>query len=247
VTKVTLATSSGLLWLTIASHFALGMIALVSGTVALSVAKGGQLHKKSGIVFSLAMILTGLLATAIYVYEGKVNLGGLFIVYLIFTAVTTVKTLPFTGRALDITLMILAFGFSALTYIKGVSIWQLPGHALDGVPAGMMFFLATIGVLAGVGDLKIITGGPLRGARRIARHLWRMCFGLFIATGSFFFGQMKFIPQQIRWMPLISALGVAPLVVLLYWMWRVRLRRKLTGLVIASGGHGTRLAAGSSE
>jgi hypothetical protein len=28
-------------------------------------------------------------------------------------------------------------------------------------------------------------------------------------------------------------LGVAPLLVLLYWMWRVRLRRKLSGLIVA--------------
>ena len=61
-----------------------------------------------------------------------------------------------------------------------------------------------------------------------------MCFALFIATGSFFIGQMKFVPAPIRFMPLLIALGVAPLFALLYWMWRVRLRRQLTGLIVAS-------------
>jgi hypothetical protein len=60
-----------------------------------------------------------------------------------------------------------------------------------------------------------------------------MCFGLFIATGSFFFGQAKFIPAPIRFTPLLAALGVAPLIVLLYWMWRVLLRRRLSGIVVS--------------
>ena len=78
----------------------------------------------------------------------------------------------------------------------------------------------------------MIREGALRGARRLARHFWRMCFGLFIATGSFFLGQMKFIPAPIRPDPLLFALGVAPLVILLYWMWRVRLRRRLSGIIV---------------
>jgi len=82
--------------------------------------------------------------------------------------------------------------------------------------------------------VRMIREGSLRGARRLARHLWRMCFGLFVATGSFFFGQAKFIPAPIRIGPLLSALGIAPLEILLYWMWRVRLRRRLTGLIIGS-------------
>jgi hypothetical protein len=61
-----------------------------------------------------------------------------------------------------------------------------------------------------------------------------MCFGLFIATGSFFLGQMKFIPEPVRYVPVLAALGVAPLVILLYWIWRVRLRRKLAGLIVAT-------------
>lgn len=111
---------------------------------------------------------------------------------------------------------------------------EAAGHSYNGVPAGMVFFLGTTSLLAAIGDLRIIREGSLRGARRLARHLWRMCFGLFIATGSFFFGQAKFIPAPIRIGPLLSVLGVAPLVILLYWIWRVRLRRRLTGIIVCS-------------
>jgi hypothetical protein len=50
--QVTFATSSGALWLAIADHFAAGVVSIVAETIALSVAKGGRLHKHSGMVFT---------------------------------------------------------------------------------------------------------------------------------------------------------------------------------------------------
>jgi len=32
--------------------------------------------------------------------------------------------------------------------------------------------------------------------------------------------------------PLLLALGIAPLIVLLYWMWRIRLRKRLQGMIL---------------
>jgi len=234
--KVTIATSSGFLWLALVTHFGSALIALCAGTVALVVAKGGRLHKKSGMVFSYGMVAAGILASGIAYYEGNKGsvFGGFFVVYLIYTAVTTVKPVSFNTRQLQIGLMLFAFMLSALYYWRGVAVWSLPGHAEKGVPAGMILFLATVTLLAAIGDLRMLLGEPLRGSRRLARHLWRMCFGLFIATGSFFIGQMKFVPAPIRWTPLMFALGIAPLPILLYWMWRVRLRRKLTGMILSS-------------
>jgi len=232
VSKLTIATSSGPIWLALVTHFGTALIAMVAGAIALSVAKGGRLHKQSGIVFAVAMGAAGLLASVLSAYEGKSTLGGLFVVYLLLTATTTVKTFSWSGRRLDIAIMLFPLGFAAASYYEGFNVWKLPGHARAGVPAGMIFFLGTIALLAGIGDFRMIREGALRGTRRLARHLWRMCFGLFIATGSFFFGQAKFIPKPIRIGPLLGALGVAPLVILLYWMWRIRLRRRLTGIIV---------------
>jgi hypothetical protein len=96
-----------------------------------------------------------------------------------------------------------------------------------------MFFMATIVLLAAIGDLRMIRAGGVQGTRRLARHLWRMSFGLFIASGSFFLGQMQLIPEPIRIVPLIVVLAVSPLVVLLYWMWRVRLKKNVRGMMMA--------------
>jgi amino acid permease len=85
----------------------------------------------------------------------------------------------------------------------------------------MMFFLGSVALLAALGDIRMMLAGGLEGAHRIARHLWRMCFLLFIASGSFFLGQAKVIPKPIRIFPLLAIPALLPLVLLLYWLARV--------------------------
>ena len=104
-------------------------------------------------------------------------------------------------------------------------------NQIEGVPVGMIFFIMTILLLAAIGDARMIWAGGIQGSRRLARHLWRMCFGLFIASGSFLLGQMKFIPEPIRILPLLFVVALSPIVLLLYWMWRVRLKQNLRGLL----------------
>ena len=232
--RLTLATSTGLPFLFLAFHFATGLVALVAGFIAVAARKGGTWHRRSGVVFVYAMIVTGLTAVGIALYTGKPNpAGGRILAYFVVTGWTAVRPLPGRSRWLEIALMVLAFTFAIGGYANGFTALGRPGSQIEGVPAGMMFFMATINLLAAVGDLRVILAGGIQGARRVARHLWRMSFGLFIASGSFFLGQMKFIPEPVRFVPLIVVLAVSPLLVLLYWMWRVRLRRNLRGLVTA--------------
>ena len=233
--KLTIAGSSGAVWLSLVTHFAFGLLALASGFVALVVAKGGQVHKKSGMVFTISMILMGLMASGIAAYAGKDGFvtSGLFTGYLVFTGLTAVKPIAGNTRRADVILMLVAFGLAIKQLWGGVLVWQQPGHVFQGVPAVMIFFMGTVTLLAGLGDLRMIRDGAIEGSRRLARHLWRMCFAFYIATGSFFIGQMKFLPEPIRILPLMFLLGFAPLIVMIYWMWRVRLRKQLRGLILA--------------
>jgi hypothetical protein len=155
------------------------------------------------------------------------------IVYFVFTAWTAVRPLPRAGRPLDAALMMLAFALAVSEYVRGFTALGRPGSQIGGVPAGMMFFMATILLLASIGDARMVLAGGTQGTRRLRRHLWRMCFGLFMASGSFFLGQMKFIPEPIRIVPVIFVLALSPLLVLLYWMWRVRLKQNLRGMATA--------------
>jgi uncharacterized membrane protein len=228
--RVTFATASGIVWLVLAIHFVAGLVSIVAGTVALSVTKGQRLHKRSGLAFTWGMVVLGVTAIGIGAYEespGQV-VGGFLAAYLVFSAMTTVKPLPATGKRTDAALMVLAFAVAAAMLYSGVNEWLDPTVVVVGRPrVGPPLIGGTVLLLAAVGDLRAIRAEGLTGSRRLARHLWRMCFGLFIATGSFFLGQMKFIPEPARILPLLLALAFAPIPLLLYWMWRVGVRGRI--------------------
>ena len=67
----------------------------------------------------------------------------------------------------------------------------------------------------------------IEGARRLARHLWRMGFAMFIATASFFVGQPKVFPEPLRGAFALRAIPVVMFIaVTLYWLVRVRRKRQ---------------------
>src|SRR6266446_5937360 len=126
--------------------------------------------------------------------------------------------------------------------MAGLQKMRSPAPSEDGVPAGMNFFMGTVMLLAATGDLRMLLGGGVAGAKRVVRHLWRMCFGLFIAAGSFFLGPSN------RPLRLLSAVGlgqhlspalfgtslylilsVLPLILLIFWMFRVRFTNAYNG------------------
>ena len=92
----------------------------------------------------------------------------------------------------------------------------------------MSFILAGVLLLSAAGDVRIMRSGMPQGGRRLARHLWRMCFALFIAAGSFFSIRQrvaKILPQPLttgpmRALPIVLLFGA-----MFYWLWRVRDRR----------------------
>ncbi len=226
--RLTLATATGLPLLSLAMHVVAGGAALVAGYVAIAARKGGRWHRRSGTIFVYAMLALGLSAVGISVYEGSEDVSsGALTAYLVFTSWTTVSPLRGAGRRVDLALMALAFVFAAGGFLRGFDALGRPGGHIAGVPAGMLFFLATIVLLAAIGDARMIRAGSIQGTRRLARHLWRMCFGLFIASGSFVaqLAMMEGMPEWMRSVPMMVLLGSAPLVVLLYWMWRVRFKR----------------------
>src|SRR5205807_6207513 len=89
-------------------------------------------------------------------------------------------------------------------------------------------------ILAATGDVRIMRFGATRGRPRLARHLWRMCFALFIAAGSFFSIRARvakifpepFTTAPMRALPILLLFGA-----MFYWLWRVRGRRTLPVLV----------------
>jgi hypothetical protein len=102
---------------------------------------------------------------------------------------------------------------------------------MNGVPAAMSFFLGSVVVLAALGDVRMLVRGGITGAQRIGRHAWRMSFGLFIATGSFFLGQQQVFPVSWRGSTVLMVLGLFPLGLLVFWVVRIRFGTKFRDVV----------------
>ena len=70
--------------------------------------------------------------------------------------------------------------------------------------------------------LFLIRQRGIAGRSRITRHFWRMCFAFFEATSAFFIGKQKVFPMFLHGSPILIVLGVAPLVVMIFYFVRVR-------------------------
>ena len=90
-----------------------------------------------------------------------------------------------------------------------------------GHPAGPYAFLGSVAVIAAVGDVRMLIRGGVSGAQRIARHLWRMCFGWFIASASIFLARPHLFPVFFRKTGLPYFLTFLPLLLMIFWLIRV--------------------------
>jgi hypothetical protein len=91
---------------------------------------------------------------------------------------------------------------------------------------------AGLSALAGLSDIRAFLRRRLTPAQRISRHLWRMCFAFFIATGSFFLGQQDILPAAVRGSPILFLLGFAPFGVMVWWLVRIRFAKVLRNLTL---------------
>src|SRR5262249_11974089 len=130
--------------------------------------------------------------------------------------------------------LVIPAGFALGSIGRGVEALHSPRGVLNGVPFQMHFFLAAVLLLAAAGDVRVIRFGALRGGPRLARHLWRMCFALFIAAGSFFSIRervARVLPEPFTTAPMRALPILLLFASMFYWLWRVRSRRGLPAIV----------------
>ncbi|MFL5485532.1 MAG: hypothetical protein ACJ793_07825 [Gemmatimonadaceae bacterium] len=214
----------------LAVHITAGTLALVAGYAALFARKGGRLHRNAGLLFVCAMVVMGMAATIVAVDRGRTtSLGGPLVAYLVITSLITVRPPSQSSPRLNTALMVLALGIGAAYVVWGVKTLTSGNAVTDGVPTpqigGAMVLNGVVGLLAFIGDFRVLRSGPLRGTQRLTRHLWRMCYAFFTASGSFFLGQAKVIPKPLRIGPVLAFLAFLPLLAMLYWLVRARVRR----------------------
>ena len=218
----------------LALHIAAGIAGLISGAAAMTFRKGGDRHRMYGNVFVVSMLVLGASAVYLSVKTGDFGnlVGGVFTIYMVGTAWSTARRREGGGTLLDWTGFIaILLGGAALLFlsIQGVRAHHVTPPTIAG------FFLAAIALLCAVGDVRMIRGG-LSGRQRIARHLWRMCFALFVASGSFFLGRIRIFPHAVRELYIPWVLAFLPLFLMIFWLVRVRLANQCKS---ASGSPGS--------
>ncbi len=209
-------------------HFVAGLLAIIAGFVALFAPKGRHLHRRSGRLFVAAMLamLGSAAFMAFFVVDKRSNgIGALLTIYLIVTSLLTVTRRVEQVQGITRGLAAFAFLLGALAFAGGVQATVDPAATVAGGPSRGDFVIAGIAFATGASDLRMLARGSIAGAQRLVRHLWRMMFALFVATGSFFLGQAKVIPEPLRNFALLSIPVLVVLAMLFYWLWRMNLKK----------------------
>jgi len=224
---------TGVTWI----HIAGGLVALASGTIAIAMRKGGAKHASAGTWFCASMLVLGVTAAILEPFRPVPGspVGGIMVCYFVLTAWMTARRRDGRPGWIEKIACAAALGGAAVIAWDG-----LFSGATTPAGRGPVFAFAAVCLVAGLLDLNAILR-KLSAAQRISRHLWRMCFAFFIATGSFFLGQQDVLPQAVRGSPILFVLAFAPFAVMLFWLVRLRFakaiaRSKQSGR-ISIGGH----------
>ncbi|MFZ2028907.1 MAG: DUF2306 domain-containing protein [Vitreimonas sp.] len=218
-----------------AVHIGGGFVALVAGSVAILARKGGRVHRAAGTIFVASMLIMAVFAAilAVIIPDQLVNVFiSIFTTYLVLTAWLTVRRRPGEAGlgekvALPVALILCApFALLSLQLATGMTPILRSAVPLTGAVRIAIFVFTTVLAIAVLGDAKVVFGGGVSGAPRIARHLWRMCLGLTLAFGSAFTNGFARLLPGLYHVPLAFFLPqFAPLLSLAFWLIRVRFTR----------------------
>lgn len=217
--------AAALLWL----HIGGGSLGMLSGAAALAFRKGGRLHRAAGAVFFVSMFVTYLIGAGVapFLEDGQRPnfVAGIMALYLLVTGWRAARQRETKAGIAEAAGLVIALAIAA----AGAVFMQMgaasPTGTIDGSPPQAFVLFTAAGALAAAGEANVLLRQGISGTARTARHLWRMCFSLFIASGSFFLGQMQVLPEVLRdsAFPFVAAL--APLGLMIFWLIRVRVGR----------------------
>jgi hypothetical protein len=219
-------------------HIVAGTLGMLSGFVAVFLLKGSRRHGIAGNVFVIAMLC--LSATGVYLAIMKSQpgniLGGTLTFYLVATAWLTAKRKEASTGIFDWGALLVISVLAAVEVICGLEAAASQTGLKYGYPPGPYFFMGSVALLAAVGDVRMLSRRGISGTRRIARHLWRMCFALFIAAASIFLARQQIFPAVFHKTGALWFLSFLPLLLMIFWLIRVRFvdasRNKRRGVVV---------------
>ena len=205
-------------------HICAGIVALLSGAAAMSFRKGSPRHRLAGDVFVISMLGLGASgATMGFMRHEALNVAmGILTCYLVTTAWRTARHGEEEAGIFDWGALMVPLAVGATLVIKGLQVVHDQPRLHKGVPVPAYFIFGSIALLFAAGDVRMFVRGGVFGAQRIARHLGRMCFALFIASASLFLARPHLFPAFLRKTHVIFLLGILPLILMIFWLFRVR-------------------------
>ncbi len=203
-------------------HIAIGLAAVAAGFVALYTRKGSRVHRTAGTIFVYSMISMSM-SGALMVANGRSArpanvLPGLLTIYFVVTAVTTMRPRSASVRRVDRGAAIAALALGLGCVVKAVVMLAATAPTNRDAAMALLIFGA-IPLMACEGDRRMMRAGGLQGARRLRRHLWRMCAALLIVTTSIVLG--RHFPESLRILP-IRLIPFAILGTMVFWWTRLR-------------------------
>lgn len=225
-----------MLWPLLLLHISTATIGLLSGAMAMIFRKGSNWHGAAGTVFFVSMLAMS--STGAYIAAFlKPNMLNVVVALLTFYLVSTAwwAAKQRTGRtgAFDVTALLFIGSVALLGLSSGIQAANSVKGTKDGMPAAIYFVFGTIATLCSITDVRLLRRGGAVGARRIARHLWRMCLALLIATMSFYPGQAKLFPRWLRDTNLLLIPHVLLIGAMVFALYRTRARKRIA--VVANG------------
>ncbi len=187
-------------------HIIAGTILFLSGIVALSFRKGAKLHKISGNIFYIALLLMASSA-AVIADDPTIAFSS---IYFASTAWVVVLRAENKSGIFEI------IAFIAIAVICG-RYFYFAFTSEPGFMTTMFYIFGTVALIAALFDLKMIINGGVSGKHRIVRHLWRMCYAMLGAVMSFVANASKYWSDYIAEdLPLYIMI-----VVMFYWLFKV--------------------------
>ena len=226
-------------------HIIAGTLGMLSGFVAVFLRKGSRQHARAGNVFVISMLCLSASGTYLAVLKSEPGniLGGILTFYLVSTAWLTARRNGEEPGIFDWSafLVILAVGVTEVAC--GLKAATSQTGLQFGYPPGPYFFMGSVALLAATGDVRMLVRRGISGTQRIARHLWRMCFALFIAAVSIFLARQQLFPALMQKTGMLYLLSFLPLILMLFWMIRVRFAKAYTKTRLRMGGPAPSLSA----
>ncbi len=216
-------------------HIVSGTLGMLSGFVAAFLPKGSRSHGRAGNVFVISML--SLSASGVYLAVMKAQpgniLGGTLTFYLVATAWMTARRRDGRPGILDWGPLLVVVAVAAVEVTLGLEAAMSATGLKYDYPPGPYFFLGSVALLAAVGDVRMLVRHGIAGTQRIARHLWRMCFALFIAAASIFLARQQVFPDLLRRTGVLVFLSFLPILLMIFWLLRIRFARayKQKGMV----------------